>query len=405
VASYFTSLSPDGQTLLRSLEGTFRAGELERFVELLNANRATVSLSSALQGMDSEIAGKVGARLQSEVDAEAAARVRRDELLRRVTRTLDASETKYAVFKTINKSGAVGVDIDVMIGPADFETAVKGLIDGGFYPIDSLSKRYATGFMVKGNPIIVDLHTELTVMGVRYLPSEFLLEKSREVEVQPSDGSDHFPLRLPNEQRDTVARMAHCVIKEGTLSIGDIIETAQALRDSERPIATLLQSANLQLAGAVFVRTVGTATGNEETFKEFGFKRSPMSSLVERQLLGRAGQPRFPLKFPPGVRLLVFFDHLEREGDLTSSIPRLVSSLKFRRNTAYMGHKLAESWGARRESRHLETHARLSLPFPTKSQEPSFKGLRDFHMMPAGALSAYEEEKRTLHRRPPQAWG
>jgi hypothetical protein len=342
VASYFASQTPDNQTLLRGLEGTLLPGELERFVELLKANRATVSLFNALHYMDSEVASKVQARLQSEVIAEAAAKVRRDELLWRVAHALEASGTEYTVFKTINRSGAVGVDIDVMIGLNDFETVVKGLREAGFYPIDSLSKRYATGFMAKGNPIIVDLHTELTVMGVRYLPSEFLMEKSRKVEFQSSDGSSHFPLRLPDDQRDIVARMAHCVIKEGTLSIGDIIESAQTLRDCEKPISSLLQSANLQLVGAIFVSTMERATGNEETLKEVGFERSPAWSLVERQLLGCLAQVKLPLKFPPGVRLLAFFDHLEREGDLTSSIPRLVSSLKFRRNTAYMGHKLVE---------------------------------------------------------------
>lgn len=338
---YLVSSKPDQQELEKRLGDVIAAKEMDGLVELLNANRATAPLYQALSGLDSRSASEVASRLRPEVREMAERRLHRDALLRSLSPTLDGSGIDYVLFKTLNRSGAVGVDVDVMIDLGDFERCVNSLTDHGFYPIDDLSKKYATGFMVKGNPIILDLHTELAVLGVRYLPSSFLLESRRRTKFQPSDGPDSIALSTADETADAVVRMAHGVIKEGAVSIGDIFETAQTLRERRGSAMRCVETECLQLAASVFLR-VASAVSTADGFGDARPGAGLSQKLAEKQLRARLNQFRLPFALPLSVSLLALLDRLERKGELATYVPRLVSSLRFRRNTVRLGQKLVE---------------------------------------------------------------
>jgi hypothetical protein len=336
----------DVQELERQLRAVISANEMEKLVRSLNANRVTTSLYQFLSDMDTQGANEVKSRLRSEVMDVNARKLHRDILLRTLGSVLDSSEIEYALFKTFNRAGAVGVDIDVMIALEDFDECVNALTGKGFYSIDNLSKRYATGFMVRGNPIIIDLHTELAVLGIRYLPSDFLLTNKKKVKFFPSDGSDWFSLSILDDAMDSVVRIAHSVIKEGTISVGDIVEILQPLRKERNLVMSCVEAESLQFSASIFLRAA-SAISRANEFVDPGLPRSFSYNLAERQMQNRLGQSHLPFKLPLSVSLLSLLDHLEGTGELVTYLPRLVSSLRFQRNTVRLGQKLIEHLGQR----------------------------------------------------------
>jgi len=319
------------------------AGWVRRLSRIIDANRLTVPVYEALGVVDSPPIRGLRGHLGPMVQRIAERRRCRDELLRRLVEVLDSEGVDYAVFKTLNRLRWVGVDVDVIIDPSSFDTCVEALLAEGFYSIDDLSKRYATGFMVRGNPIIVDLHTVLAVLGVGYMSSDLLMGGRRRIVFKPSDGSDEFPLSLVDETVDALARMAHSVLKEGTVMIGDVAEVSPAVEGDLDLIKGYIDDENLGLAASIF-SYIALHMTRDERFRclivfDGGFTHGLAKGILANSVQGSTLPP---YHIPVAACVLAFLDALNGRGEICGHMPLLMHSLRYRRNAAHLGRKVLE---------------------------------------------------------------
>ncbi len=139
-------------------------------------------------------------------------------MLGKVSDLLMRNNVEYVVIKTINPSRSIGVDIDVLINKRDYWRVVKLLISNGFKLIDDPRKIYEVGFLYDSNPIILDLHTDLTVGGVSYLDPKIVFSNKRTIVYYGIE------LYVPNPEIDALIRSLHSVIKEGVLYLRDVYD-------------------------------------------------------------------------------------------------------------------------------------------------------------------------------------
>ncbi len=319
-----------------------RSDEVKELSRLIEANRVTVPVYEALSEIDVPAAGELRDSLRAVYLKIKEHGRYRDTLLRRLVDVLDGGGVDYVVFKTFNRLGSVGVDIDILINSSSFDLCVGALLADGFFAVDDLAKRYATGFMIRGNPIIVDLHTELAVLGVRYMSPDLMLRNRQRVLFQPSDGSTSFSLIVLENTMDTLVRMAHSVLKEGQVTINDVAETLHGFSGNLNLMMKYTNEENLQFAASIF-SSAAQHMLNEERFKRLMmFDETHTQSIVRRILNDSLMGSLPPFKLPIAVCLLAFFDHLRRNGEICKYLPILIYSFKFRRNAAHLGRKMLE---------------------------------------------------------------
>jgi hypothetical protein len=318
-------------------------GRSEALARLIGENRLTLPAYTMLEGQGSEISKSLRRSLEGTAKQMEVAGRDRDRQLAKLVDVLTKSGINYVVFKTFNRTGWVGVDLDVLIGKADYRDCVEGLLAGGYYSIDDLAKEYATGFMSKGNPVIVDLHTQLAVLGVPYFSSNTLLADFERSNIGLPEGRGNVAFNQLGETTETVVRMAHAVIKEGIVTAGEVAEVLPGV--GREGISRLIARENLQLAGSVFGYSA------EETMDErrFGgivkFNESAIHGLAKGMLDEALRRPSLPCRMPANVSLLSLLDRLQAEGEISISLPTLMRNLAYRRNAAYLGHTLLERLG------------------------------------------------------------
>lgn len=319
--------------------------QIDALAHLIDANRMTVHLYQGLEYSDSQGACRLKSRLKSSFEDQIGRKLLRDLLLRKLITTFEDMSIDYVVFKSLNSSGWIGVDIDVMIAPSDYDLCVKILLKNGFYSIDDLAKRYATGFMIRGNPIVVDLHTELAILGVRYLSADLLLQNSKCVTVSlfGSQGLDSLVLNTPNETVEALARIAHSILKEGIITLGDFQEVYRVPMNS---IIDYIAKEGLQLSASVFAYESLYLQNTEQFADLLMFQETLLHYIAKDILISSIEDAVPPFKIPTAVCALAFIDHLKTKGELGRCAPTLLHSLKFSRNAAHIGHKLFERFFA-----------------------------------------------------------
>lgn len=319
--------------------------EIQRLSYLLDANRVIVPVYEALGELDSPAICKLKGHLKPRILRIMELKKQRDTLLRRLADLLDRVGIDYVVFKTLNRLGSVGVDVDFIIDPSSYDMCVEALLANGFFSVDDLSKKYAMGFMVKGNPIIVDLQTKLAVLGVRYMSSDLLLRKRRSVRFQPCDGSEQFPLNVLDETLDALVRMAHCVLKEGAVTIDDVAETSHVFPGDLGLMVSYVDGESLRLATSIFSYIALQRLGAEQFSRLIMFDESFSHNLAKNILANSIHDSIPPFKLPAVACMVAFIDHLKGMGELGRYVSSLIHSFKFRRNAAHLGRKVLERLG------------------------------------------------------------
>ncbi len=348
IADYAVSQNPavlNCNHFIANIDG-LSDSQIDTLAHLMDANRVTVQLYQTLENLESPGICKLRSRLKPSFDSQVERKRQRDALLRKLITVFEDACVDYVVFKTLNSSGWIGVDIDVMIGLSDYQSCVDALLKSGFYSIDDLSKRYATGFMFKRNPIIVDLHTELAVLGVRYMSSELLLKNSKRMCIGLESAGDLEPITLsaPNETVAALVRIAHSVLKEGMVTISEVAEVFHvSVSDS---IIDYVDEEGLQLSASIFAYTSWHVQGTERFTRLIMFNESFLHSLTKDILVNSITDSIPPFKIPTAACVLAFMDHLKNRGELGKYAPTLLYSFKFRRNAAHLGHKLLERFVA-----------------------------------------------------------
>jgi hypothetical protein len=261
-----------------------------------------------------------------------------------------SSKIDYVFFKTFDRFADVGVDVDLLVPLSSYWSCVKALQRGGFIAIDDLSKTYATGFVVQGNPIIVDLHTDITIMGVSYFETRKLFERKHTIELRSSDGqmkeSEKINIESADQEIDASLAVAHSVIKENSLKGSDVLKVCYAFNADANSLLCTINEQNLQVAADVFARTLFCISVPIEIQKMFFKGRSLIVETAEAYLnKSLIGSLRLPFTFPVPVSLLALFDRLVRRKELALVLPKISSSLRYKRSVFTLATKaLKHTW-------------------------------------------------------------
>jgi len=344
ITTYTVALEPDKSIFEKQFTtDAYSLSDVEKqeLSRVIDANRVTVPIYEVLSELASPVARELKAHLKSNFHMIIELERHRDTLLRRLVYVLNTADIDYAVFKTLNRLGSVGVDIDIVINLSNYDRCVKALLVNGFFPIDDLSKKYATGFMVRGNPVIVDLHTELAVLGVRYMSSDSLLRRKRSITFQPCNCSEQFSLNVLDGTTDALVRMVHCVLKEGTIKIDDAAEVLPVFQDNADLLIDCVNEESLRLAVSIFsyiaVHSLGAEQFRRLIMFNDDFTHNFVKNILSKSILD---SPIPPFKLSVAICMLAFIDCLKRRRELGKYTPLFIYSLKFRRNAEHLGHKI-----------------------------------------------------------------
>ncbi len=271
----------------------------------------------------------------------------RNEIAKMIVNVLTSHSIDFLFFKTFNEYGGIGVDVDLLIPRTKYPECVSALMKSGFYPIDSLSKTYATGFRTGNNPIIVDLHTDLAVLGVQYLSPERLLSHSDTVNIREDDqneSSSTFPIRVLEPKMSGIVSIAHSIIKENSIRASDILEVHKAIKLDKESFRSSIESEDLQSSSNVFGSIALMLLPRVSEFREMFLSNEHTvvsyfcTSQVRRKF--QALPENLPVAISPVLSLPAFLDRLLRREQFTKSIPIALGSLKFRRNLVIAGQKI-----------------------------------------------------------------
>jgi len=259
----------------------------------------------------------------------------RDELLRLLVDVLEEGGIEYVVFKTFNQLGIVDVDVDIIVQREAYWDTVKRLISKGFKPVDDLEKTYATGFVIKGNPLIVDLHTEVTILGIPYVNSETLFKHKARVKYR-SNCCGSIDLYVLDSPAEALTRIAHSVIKEAEIKIDDISEVLKVAKEQPSELAKLLKVEELDPALFFFAEKVDRelclGIRKPESFD------SRRGLRVLRGIVSR-GKDVPPYHLPRLVSVAVLIHRVRRRSEV-GLLLRVLENLRYRRNAAHIGSLL-----------------------------------------------------------------
>jgi hypothetical protein len=264
-------------------------------------------------------------------------RKHRDELLLNLVEVLEENGFDYVIFKTFNDLGIVDVDIDFLIRPEEYWNVVNTFLRDGFKPIDDLKKTYATGFMYGKNPIILDLHTEVTVLGAPYIDTEKLLEHKVRIKYKTESG-EPINLYVLDIATEALARVSHAIIKEAEIKIEDISEVLKASEKCPSKLKKLVEEENLSPALQIFTTKVRNELGL--SFHEInGSSSSFASRALQNMAHGGEGLPPYRLSRFLSIATLLY--KMQRRKQVNLAL-KMISSIKYRRNAAHIGGMIAK---------------------------------------------------------------
>jgi hypothetical protein len=265
----------------------------------------------------------------------------RDKLLSLLVEALEEGGVDYVVFKTFNDLGVVDVDIDVIIKPESYLDAVKILLEKGFKPIDDLSKTYATGFMVKDNPVIVDLHTDITILGVPYVRRETLFSHKVRINYKAKCSCCPFNLNILDTHAEALVRIGHSVVKEAEIRLEDVSEVLKAVKEKPSELKKLAKAEKLNFALLLFTEKIRSELGISMEALEGDDEARALGVL--RGLVTRSEDaPPYHLPRLASIITLLHRIHEIRED---YSVLRILSNIKYPRNAAHIGGLLLKRVG------------------------------------------------------------
>lgn len=349
--------------------GFLERGLVKALVDFAEENRMTRVLQDLLLQMPNETLSSnrnamlLKKYLEERILYDQILEAKRNQLLKQLEELLTKDSIDHIFFKTFNRFGGVGVDIDLLIRRDSHQKCIRTLLSNGFAPIDSLSKTYATGFILSGgnNPIIVDLHTDIAVLGMTYFSPETLLHNKSRIDFSflSEEGKQELTnLSVLNEKISPVVTMAHSVIKEGKIRACDMIEVCCGLRRDRGSFEYWVSQEHLHIARDIFatilisflpdfVRDLPPVILNEKRAtcdnggkgkEEKSFWSTIAMLYVKRSLF--ENRIILPIKIPTVATLLALFDTIRARKKLGLSISKAIFTFGLGRNPIRAGEKI-----------------------------------------------------------------
>lgn len=255
-------------------------------------------------------------------------RIYRDQLLEVTTSLLEDHGIEYVVFKTFSNLGVIDVDIDLLINIRDYPRTVDLFIRNGYIAIDDITKTYATGFLYKQNPIVLDLHTSITVLGIPYISSELLLENRKKINVYSEYSDAEITLYTTSDEAEAIVRIAHAIIKEAEIKIDDLVAFAKTANKIDK-LLPLIRREGLLEAYCIFLYASAPFLQRNTELFEPCTKRIVLAQaktcIVTPLKLGR---------LPAITAILARLIAVNQPYYLL----RAIINLKYKRNSAHIGH-------------------------------------------------------------------
>jgi hypothetical protein len=339
------------------------ANSLQKLVDLSSQNRILLLLKELFEKSvpllaSSPTSSTNARRLEESIDSSLSEsselQTKRDTLVLRLNDLLSRMSLEHLFFKTFNPYGGVGVDVDLLIRKQDYTKFIKALLSDNFVPVDSLDKSYATGFLLneERNPIIVDLHTDITILGVEYFSPETLFANKVKIPFQvklEQERQEIINLCVPNDNTSAVIAMAHAIIKESSIKASDLLEVYKGLRSDPNDFKRLVKTEHLQLANGIFQAVLNFVLPvshslqlfNDNNYEASSFpSRFAMSLLLKSLEVEEPGCIRMPSKIPSQSSAIAFYETVRGRREIGQAIPKAISSFRFGRNLAIAGQKL-----------------------------------------------------------------
>ncbi|MGD0329230.1 MAG: hypothetical protein ABSB40_02145 [Nitrososphaeria archaeon] len=256
----------------------------------------------------------------------------RDKMVERAVSVLDGHNISYAIFKTYCPSGYVGVDSDFIVPLEDLPKTITFLLNSGFYLIDDTRKKYATGLIIKGNPIILDLHTDLTVAGVSYLKPELIFKYT--VEKSINLGDRKLTIHTPDDMLEAIIRVLHSLVKEAELKLSDIYDSLMlfqkySLTDTRAVFSEIGLSRELVSVG---LKIDALALDDSHVLEKMGKTNTSRWALIERKASEKMLEGDFPIKLGTNTHLQILAN-LARSSQDSRKYLLLIGNILSRKST------------------------------------------------------------------------
>ncbi len=315
--------------------------EIFLLAQLIAKNRITMAVTGIVENQPA-LSPKIKALrdlLNDHIRESNDLRAMRDSIVMKLEKVLTDASIDHLYFKTFNRFGDVGVDIDLLIRPGSYQRCIRALRENGFYPIDDLSKTFETGFMIANNPIIVDLHTDIAIMGITYFSPDQLFRAKCKTKVniilnrKDGETSNGLCLDTINEEAGGALVLAHSVIKEGAIRASDLVEVYEAFRANPVEFMQIIEKEKLQVACDCFGRVMALFPSVFSTnLRKMLSGQSDYVSAISRSIQNKNSKPTLPITLPVVIPVLSLLGKLLKQRRLTISFLRAVSTLRFRRS-------------------------------------------------------------------------
>jgi hypothetical protein len=264
----------------------------------------------------------------------------RDRVVIAASSTLKKEAIPYVVFKTYAPSKYVGVDVDLIVPSKYYSKSVSSLMNAGFISIDSIRKKYATGFVMDDNPIILDLHTNVTVAGISYLKTELIFRHTVMEDIKVKDGTSS--VQFLDDQLDAICRALHSLAKEAEIKLCDIFDISAMSRkkDLSKVLKTIDELDDIkQLAIAVF-RVSSTVLMDRDFFEKLKPPHRYRWNSLERTLVHRILGGNLPAKLGLGIYLRILSTLASDSGEPNALFSFLGNIVSNRTSLRYSVQKL-----------------------------------------------------------------
>jgi hypothetical protein len=178
-------------------------------------------------------------------------------------------------------------------------------LNSGFSLIDDTRKKYATGLIIKGNPIILDLHTDLTVAGVSYLKPELIFKYTVERSIMLGDRK--LTIHTPDDMLEAIIRVLHSLVKEAELKLNDIYDSLMLFQKYPltdiRPIFSEIGPSSEPASTGLKINAL--ALNDSHILEKMGETSTNLWSLIERKASEKILEGDFPIKLGTNTHLQI----------------------------------------------------------------------------------------------------
>jgi hypothetical protein len=328
--SYYLSL------FLEKIETSMESNECYSF--LSEHNLVGMMENVMEEARSSNVISELKKKIIIELDKTHNRKKQRDYILKKLVCLLNDNNIDYVIFKTFNSINYVGVDIDLIIKREQYWMVIKLLCSNGFISIDDPKKTYETGLMLRNNSIIVDLHTEIAAYSLSYIDPSLLFNNKKNWKYICSDSTELMISGLDSEI-EAIVRMAHMVIKEAQITLGECYEISALLSQSiPNNIKTIISDECLKYPYFITKMNLNYYEINcniFELFNNMSFINTYTYNVFVKFRKNNLTTPNLPIIFS----FIALIDLYVKQNKLVSLLYKPLFALRYRMNVIHIVRK------------------------------------------------------------------